>query len=359
MHILLLTDMPDRAERLARSLCLAGQSRIVDVLDPDQARIRLDPASVRAIVSDVSFARSECIAGLRRHLDAFRADRRPYLCLLQEDTPRGRAQATALRADRVLPAGQAAQMLPAALASLTAPEAAIAPALTAHVASADAALGRMFALGRAGSAIEPDLIAAGAAFIETALRQTDLRAWLELVWQFDDATHQHCLLVAGLAAAFGRQLGLSQADCQRLTEAALLHDVGKSRIPIALLNKAGPLDEAERATVERHALLGYEMLRGHGYSDPLLAVVRSHHEYLDGTGYPDGLRGNAIPDLVRLVTICDIYGALIERRPYRTPMGGEAAYAVLTGLGGKLDQDLVNAFRPIAAAVRAPVRAAG
>lgn len=90
------------------------------------------------------------------------------------------------------------------------------------------------------------------------------------------------------------------------------------------------------------------MLRGQGFSALMLAVVRSHHELLDGSGYPDGLWGGAIPDLVRLITVCDIFGALIERRPYRAPMSGGEAYAILEGMGEKLDRDLVRAFQPVA-----------
>ena len=80
----------------------------------------------------------------------------------------------------------------------------------------------------------------------------------------------------------------------------------------------------------------------------MLAVVRSHHEMLDGSGYPDGLTGWEIPDLVRLVTVCDIYGALIERRPYRAPMPAGKAYGILVSMAGRLDADLVRAFRPVA-----------
>ncbi|WP_053080242.1 MULTISPECIES: HD-GYP domain-containing protein [Methylobacterium] len=154
-----------------------------------------------------------------------------------------------------------------------------------------------------------------------------------MVWRFDDATHQHCLLVAGLAAGFSLHLGLRRDDCRRLTEAALLHDVGKSRIPLAILNKPARLDGGELAAMRAHPVLGHELLRDAAYDEALLAVVRSHHELLDGSGYPDGLRGDEIPDMVRIVTICDIFGELIECRPYKPPISGEAAYTVLEGEG--------------------------
>ena len=89
---------------------------------------------------------------------------------------------------------------------------------------------------------------------------------------------------------------------------------------------------------------------GRGFEDEMLVVVRAHHEMLDGFGYPDGLRGDQIPDLVRLVTICDIYAALIERRAYKPPLPGGQALAILDNMEGQLDGDLVRAFRPTAMA---------
>ncbi|TXM89577.1 HD domain-containing protein, partial [Methylobacterium sp. WL103] len=191
---------------------------------------------------------------------------------------------------------------------------------------------------------------AGADLVVGALNKADIRGWLDVVWRFDDATHQHCLLVAGLAAAFARQLGLRAQDCRDLTQAALLHDLGKARIPLAILNKPGRLDADEMTVMRTHPALGIAMLQGQDYPAAMLAVVRSHHEALDGSGYPDGLTAKQIPDLVRLITVCDIFGALIERRPYKRPHSGEAAYDILRGMTGKVDPDLVNAFKPIAEA---------
>ncbi|KAB1068123.1 HD-GYP domain-containing protein [Methylobacterium planeticum] len=374
-NFLLLTDTPARGQRLARGLSPLGLTLVVDLLDPGQDRVRPDPATVRAVISDISFATSPPIAGLRRHLDRL-GGRPPFLCLLHEDTPRSQAQAQALGATRTLRADQAERLLISTLSHLTAPaEAGMIPAAEAEaaptplpkpapvaaprtvtaavpvaqeIARADVALTRIFDLGRSGGAIEPHLITAGADLIEGALRNSDVRAWLDVVWRFDDATHQHCLLVAGLAAGFAKHLGLRRADCQQLTQAALLHDVGKSRIPIAILNKPGRLDADEMTVMREHPVLGHRMLRDQGYPEAMLAVVRSHHEMLDGSGYPDRLQACEIPDLVRLVTICDIFGALIERRPYKRPMAGPQAFAILEGMGGKLDQDLLRAFRPIA-----------
>jgi putative nucleotidyltransferase with HDIG domain len=353
VQILFLTDTPLRSQRLARDLVQLGSSRIMDVLDPDQRPSDIERASVRVLVSDVSFARSETIAALRRYLDALQDLRKPFVCILHAASPRAHAQATALKATYAVPIEDLARrlglMLPRPAAAAVPPRERAAR-LRGQAEGARDVLDRILRSGKTGPGLEPSLIATGAAYIENALRETDMRAWLEVVWQFDDVTHQHCLIVAGLAAGFAQHLGMSRCDCERLTQAALLHDVGKSRIPLAILNKPGPLDEGERRIVEAHPIIGYEMLQGHGYPEEMLAVVRSHHEFLDGSGYPDRLHGRLIPDLVRLVTICDIYGALIERRPYKTPLEPGQAFAVLAGMGDKLDRDFVRAFRAIATA---------
>jgi putative nucleotidyltransferase with HDIG domain len=353
VQILFLTDTPVRAHRLARDLVHLAASRIMDVLDPDQRPSEIDRDSVRVIVSDVSLSRSETIAALRQYLEALQELRKPVLCILHEANARAHAQATALKATYAIPVDHLAKRLALILPrspSATATAQDLAFRLSGQAEAARAVLVRILELGRSGGSLEHGLIATGAAYIENALRETDVRAWLEVVWQFDDITHQHCLLVAGLAAGFAQQLGLSRVDCERLTQAALLHDVGKSRIPLAILNKPGLLSRYERAVVQTHPVIGYDMLHGHGYPDEMLAVVRSHHEFLDGSGYPDKLQGRAIPDLVRLVTICDIYSALIERRPYKSPAAPSEAFAALCRMGDKLDRDLVRTFRSIAMA---------
>ncbi len=347
--ILILTDTPSRGERLARDLSVLSPCAVLDILDPDQNDGTAEVAAFRAVLSDVSLVRSATIAALRAQLDRLKARPAPYLFLLHEDTPRTLAQVQALGARQVLRADAPRSELLKAVSGVIGT---IAPTLTPaecppSIAAADVALSRIFEAAR-GGAVDPGLVATGTKFVAQAVRATGIRDWLEVVWRFDDVTHQHCLLVAGLASGFAQSLGLSEADCQRLTQAALLHDIGKAKIPEAVLNKPGALDPEERRIMQQHPSLGHEMLQGSGFSDEMLAVVRSHHEYLDGSGYPDGLRGAEIADLVRLVSVCDVYGALIERRPYKTPLNAERAYSILEGMSGKLDGDLVRTFRPFA-----------
>ncbi|GJE02218.1 HD-GYP domain-containing protein [Methylobacterium isbiliense] len=347
--ILLLTDAPERGKRLARDLEPLATCQIIDVLNLDESRTQVPGPSVRCVVSDASLASSATIGELRFHLERLKGRSIPYLCLLHEDTPRSRMQAIVLGATGILRADAAPQQVLSDLTKLLPREAPRGGCLP-HANAARSVLTRMFEMGGRGQSIAPAIVAAGAREVEQAVVQAGVREWLDVVWQFDDATHQHCLLVAGLAAGFARQLGFTPPDCQRLTQAALLHDVGKSRVPLHILNKPGPLTPDEQRVMRTHPVAGVTLLAGGDFAPDLLAVVRSHHEYLDGSGYPDGLRGGAIPDLVRLVTVCDIFAALIERRPYRAMMSGDKAYALLTGMGDKLDQALVGAFRPLASA---------
>ncbi len=191
-----------------------------------------------------------------------------------------------------------------------------------------------------------DLVDHGTEIVNRAILDMKVGNWLSLVAAFDDVTHRHCLTVAGLAAAFAASLHFNPADAHLLTKGALLHDIGKARIPLEILNKPGPLTVPERKIMAQHAQIGFEMLEGKGFSDTAMRVVRSHHETLDGAGYPDGLRGEEIPDIVRLVTICDIFAALIERRTYKAPMGARTAYGIMLDMTGKLDMDLLRAFGP-------------
>jgi putative nucleotidyltransferase with HDIG domain len=173
--------------------------------------------------------------------------------------------------------------------------------------------------------------------------------WIDTVRRHHGQTYQHCLLVTGVAVAFGQHLGFSSADRQKLAVAGLLHDVGKAKIPVAILEKPGPLDTSERAVMRQHPVLGFEALRTvPGLPAEMLDMVVHHHEYLDGSGYPHGLRSDKLSDFVRIITIADIFGALIERRSYKSPVRGEAAYRMLEGMGQKLDRDILRAFRPIA-----------
>ena len=179
-----------------------------------------------------------------------------------------------------------------------------------------------------------------------SIEQNGLGAWLDDVRRYHQGTFQHCLLVTGVAVGFALDIKFPSADVKRLGLAATLHDIGKARIPLSILDKPGRLDAGEEEIMKRHPVIGYELLKALPEVSPeILDGVRHHHEYLDGSGYPDALTAPQISDLVRLLTISDIFAALIEQRPYRPPMARQDAYKILCGMNGKLEPQLVKAFR--------------
>jgi putative nucleotidyltransferase with HDIG domain len=206
-------------------------------------------------------------------------------------------------------------------------------------------LQHIFSSACMGGPIQSSAIEQAGDAVVNQVEAQGLTAWIETVRMHHSQTYQHCLIVTGLAVAFGQHIGVSHADRQRLSFAGMLHDIGKARIPLAILEKPGPLDADELAVMRNHPQYGIDAL-GTVTSLPaeMLDMVVHHHEYLDGSGYPHKLSGSEISDLVRIITIADVFGALIERRSYKPPLTGEAAYKILLDMGPKLDKDLVRAF---------------
>lgn len=220
-----------------------------------------------------------------------------------------------------------------------------------EVAGSAAAFASMFSAIRNGKSI--NLADADNATLQVidGIGQNGLGAWLDNVRDHHEGTFQHCLLVTGVAVGFAQAIGFTGPDVKRLGMAATLHDIGKAHIPLALLDKPGRLDPGEEEIMRRHPVIGYELLKDiPGISSEILDGMRHHHEYLDGSGYPDALTAPDISDLVRLLTISDIFAALIESRSYRAAMPGRDAYKILCGMNGKLEQALVKAFRKVALA---------
>jgi putative nucleotidyltransferase with HDIG domain len=210
----------------------------------------------------------------------------------------------------------------------------------------------MFATAMSGLALDMQLLKAASAEIVARIEEEGLAHWLDVIREHHSQTYQHSLIVTAVAGSFGQHLGFGNADKQRLASAGLLHDIGKARIPIEILEKTAPLNQAEIAIMRTHPELGLEVLHeAPALHLEMLDMVVHHHEYLDGSGYPHGLQANEISDLVRAVTIADIYGALMERRSYKPPLSGADAYQILLNMGPKLDKDLVREFRPLAQSI--------
>lgn len=241
------------------------------------------------------------------------------------------------------------------LTKLAPPEAAVVlsgdhSAGSVEAASAGAAsIASMFAAVMNGTALNVGNVKAAGGMISDSIAENGLADWLSTVRRHHEGTFQHCLLVTGVAVDFALNLGFKTADVERLYSAAMFHDIGKATIPLAILDKPGRLDDSERALIQNHPVAGYDFLKGNTSISPeILDGVRHHHELLDGSGYPDGLCAENISDIVRVLTISDIFAALIEHRTYKPTIPREKAYAMLQEMNGKLEKPLVEAFRAVA-----------
>lgn len=161
----------------------------------------------------------------------------------------------------------------------------------------------------------------------------------------DPFTEGHCQRLADYAVLLGRDLGMSGRDLARLRMAALLHDLGKIAVPEAILQKPGPLTVEEFAIVKEHPVIGERICRPLRSARAILPGLRHHHERWDGTGYPDGLRGEAIPLDARIIALVDAYDVMVSDRPYRRGMPVERALAIIEeNAGPQWDPALVARF---------------
>ncbi|MBR0726849.1 HD-GYP domain-containing protein [Bradyrhizobium manausense] len=333
----------------------AKLSGICALLEPrfTVAGERLDAASKLSQVPFAIVIRAELrdvdniTAIKRRSAGLAKATKRIFL--VEQSTHVSISQAYALGATLVLPGPINKTRLLAALADPAEP-ASVGPAQPDNaVETAATAIASMFTSVTLGQPLDVDGTREAGRQIADRITQHGLSEWLTTVRRHHEGTYQHCLLVTGVAIDFGLSLGVGRADLERLYTAAMFHDIGKAQIPLAILDKPGRLDPEERALVETHPVAGYDFLKGHDRISPeILDAVRHHHEYLDGSGYPDALAGESINDIVRILTIADIFAALIEHRHYKPTMPRAKAYDILCGMTGKLEKALVTSFKEVA-----------
>jgi putative nucleotidyltransferase with HDIG domain len=222
------------------------------------------------------------------------------------------------------------------------------PEETHDLSSEFSVLQSVFAAAAEGRTPDPRATAMAGALIIEKIAEIGLADYLRIVRNHHSRTYQHCLSVTAIAVAFARQLGFNRADTEKVALAGLLHDIGKALIPLRILEKPDALSKDEAATMRSHAMLGHELLQTMPeLPDDVLDMVLHHHEYLDGSGYPHGLKGDQISDLSRLITIADVYAALIEQRSYKPALSGGQAYRILQAMGPKLDAALVREFAPL------------
>ena len=328
--VLLITDRPDLRRSLARGIDLVMPCRTVSGWPTGGARPTL-------LVIDLSPAAADAVRA--------QAAWTPTL-VLERDAARRRPASPIVK---VVPATAPREAILSDAFAMIEVAATRTRRLDARSAAATAIVSEIFDSAALGAGFQAREIDRGTEIVLSAVSEAGIGDWLATVWRHDAGVYQHTLGVAGYAAAFGAQVGLSRADRHRLTKAALLHDIGKARIPAEILNKPGRLTPEEMRLMRRHPEIGAGLLDAQGGFDPaIVEVVRHHHEKLDGTGYPAGLQDHAITDLVRIVAICDVFSALTERRTYRDPVAAPEALATMEGMRGHLDAALMRVFAPVA-----------
>jgi GAF domain-containing protein len=160
----------------------------------------------------------------------------------------------------------------------------------------------------------------------------------------DRYSRGHLDRVAKYCVIIGEKLGLDEEDIRTLRDAARLHDLGKIGIPDVVLTKEGPLNVQEWILMKKHPEIGESIIKPIQSLGHLCDIIRHHHEKLDGSGYPDGLKGEEVTPLVRVTTVADIYDALTSNRSYRSKMTREEAFRLLRSMDEQLDQDIVELF---------------
>jgi HD-GYP domain-containing protein (c-di-GMP phosphodiesterase class II) len=180
--------------------------------------------------------------------------------------------------------------------------------------------------------------------------QEQIKGWFDAVLVLglkvrDGQARAHNLRVARLCVHIGRQMSMSASELRILARAGLMHDIGKLGIPDAVLGKHSPLDESEWMLMKSHPEMGLAMLDRAGQSSREVLAVLYHHERLDGSGYPYGLKAESIPIEARIVAVADTYDALTSDRPYRKAASHVEAKRVLREEAGvRLDSNAVAAL---------------
>jgi putative nucleotidyltransferase with HDIG domain len=349
-RLLLASDRGDQSSELAGILQSVGEVETISTAEIPEA-----PANdLSGIVVDINLRCAESVQLVRSRLQTEAYREMPRLFVLADALHHATMQAWALGATdtiaRPFDAHGVLQRIRAAFPDSDAYDATDrGKTLNRGVEAAHAVLVNIFEKLPAGQPLKLSDIVAAENKILKALQHSSLREWLTTVGCHHTETYRHCLFVTGFAVAFAQHLGMREDDQRRLARAALLHDVGKAFMPVALLDKPGELTADEMKEMRKHPRRGYEALAAQGGFPPeMLDVVLHHHEFLDGTGYPNGLSGNQISDIVRLITIADIYAALVENRAYRLQFTHARAFSMMEQMGDKLDQQLVQTFRPLA-----------
>lgn len=349
-RLLLASDCEDQSEELARILQNAGSVEAISIQDlPDH------PASDFAgVIIDIDLTSASTVQRVRSKLIGEAYQSLPRLFVLADSLHHGPTQAWALGATDTIERPlnpesilhRIRHVFPETPEDERATDARI---LSSGVTAALVVMSKIFRRLPAGIPLTLDDVMQAETQILRALKRCSLRQWLIAINKHHNKSYRHTLHVTGYAVAFAQHLGMRDEDQRRLTRAALLHDVGKAYIPVPILDKTGKLTGDEVDILAQHTRLGYNALKEQrGFPGEVLDVVLHHHEMLDGTGYPDGLQGSHISDIVRIITMVDTYATLLEPDADMPAMIPEQAFGILELMADKLDSALRQAFRPVA-----------
>ena len=167
------------------------------------------------------------------------------------------------------------------------------------------------------------------------------------VKEYDDYTYTHCVNTSIMATFLGLEMKLNEKELKSLATGAILHDIGKTKLPLELLNKEGKLTSSEQNEIRKHPIYGYDILIKNGIKDPIiLNGLLQHHERINGNGYPLRLKGEQISKYSKIISVCDVFTALSANRCYRKRFSPNDAYEyILSGTNEQFDSKVVDTFR--------------
>ena len=205
-----------------------------------------------------------------------------------------------------------------------------------------------FAASASGAPLPIDEVYGACRLVKDSFDGGNFGEWLSALQMHHDRTYRHSMMVCGSLTYFCRELGVRSADLEMVSVGGFLHDIGMSRVPQEILDQQCKPGSADVEALRRHPNHSRDILLAETGLDPrILDQAIQHHEFLDGTGFPDGLTGHQISDLVRLTTVVDTYALLTEEKPYELGMTPKKAFDMMVAYRGRLDQALVSRYQEL------------
>lgn len=198
-----------------------------------------------------------------------------------------------------------------------------------------------------GLEISQDDVKESCNLIVEATAKDGLNDWMDAIKQHHNSTYRHSMMVCGYLVSFGMLVGIKKSDLQLLAIGGMVHDIGKAAIPLEILEKPTKLTKEEQKIMDNHPNDSKLILKGTNWDEMIVDIAAHHHEYLDGSGYPNGLKGDEISDIVRTATIANVFAGLTDKRSNKPAMTAEKAFKTMLGMENQLDISLVKAFRPV------------